>query len=266
LRAEPRSDFRTIMTLAIMFLILLSCDVVHVVAARPAWLKEGVYMKYVAGDDIGSSDWDAKDPEIVFTWRCISIAGENAELNLTFTWNITAYQTRTLNAVVFVNTENRSIALQNGTYLGETWLWLPANPKNGETINLTSKQTATADVSGWVTSCQGAQRTFVPRAGVADWGFYDLDTGIPTGPEFGGDPVFRALGTEGCLMALAETNVDLGPREWLMELILALPMLLPFIALGGVLVFVFHRRYRKRRIEKTLRKESERKTSPQSRI
>lgn len=213
-----------------------------VLGVSPPWLKKEAYVKYEAkAAYIWFSDGTRTHERslVAFKWECVNLEGNTAELNISVALNAAIqFSTR-----VYVNAENRSVTLLNGTYIGKTWLWLPANPAQNETIPLADNVTTRARVGGWMSTCQGAQKCFCVRVGG-----YDLDTGIPIQPVFDGDPTLRALGiSEINNLNIAAINIDLGPREWLMDLILAVPYMLPFIAFAVILIFLIRRRQQKKK-------------------
>ena len=220
---------------------LLSCFLVFTSLATPlsnsssSWLRQGAYVKYASSST-------------AFRWECISIDGSVAELSLSYSVNDTILYS----GAVHVDAQNRSTYLLNGTYLGKTVLWLPANPAQGEKIEMLDNKTGEADVGGWVPTVQGAQKVFS-----VSWdGFWDLDTGTLlsySGYPSLADPVFRAIGLPSFGdFEMVETNIDLGPREWLPEIIYALPYLLPIIAFVVVFIFLLRRRQRKKKQRETL--------------
>lgn len=213
-------------------------------SVSPSWFKEGAYIEYRFSS--GSIDFLNRTrlspffSETTFRWECTGIDGDIARLNVSIAFKGES-STLKSSTLVCVNAENRDTKLLNGTYLGKTSLWKPANPAPNETVS----------VGGWIATCQGAQKCFWSGGG------YDYDTGILLQSHFQGEATIRALnisdpGAFG-VTSFAATNIDLGPREWLPEIVMAVPYMLPFIVFAAIFVFVFRRRQRTKRRKKALK-------------
>jgi hypothetical protein len=129
-------------------------------------------------------------------------------------------------AEVYVDLYNRGVYNVNGTFLGTTHLWLPANPDNGQEVTIweenseivTSPVTTTSD--SWTTTVQGNQYIFQTgtRVTIKNNAFLtlnlacDLDTGLSLGIIFW-DPVFAAVGIANGPGSVSETNINLGPER-----------------------------------------------------
>ncbi len=129
-------------------------------------------------------------------------------------------------AEVYVDLYTRSVCNVNGTFLGTTHLWLPANPVNGQEITMweensktvTSPVTTTSD--SWTTTVQGNQDIFVtsPRITINNNPYLtlnfgcDLDTGLSLGIIFW-DPVFAVVGIANGPGTVSETNINLVPER-----------------------------------------------------
>jgi len=217
---------RKILTWILLFFLVFPLLATPLSSGSPSWLKKGAYVKY------GSSS-------TAFRWECIDIDGNMAELN----WSYSVNDTILRSAVVRIDIQNRTTYLSNGTYLGKTVLWLPADPVQDEMIEVSDNNSYKAEVRGWVFTIQGAQKIFYfYRIS----GFWDLDTGILL--EADDDQAFAAAGFPSFQgFKIVETNIDLGPREWLPEIIYALPYLLPIIAFLVVFIFLLRRSQRKKK-------------------
>jgi len=221
--------------------------------ASPNWLTRGAYVRYEtrlgSNTEVGyvhflNGTQTNEACFVVLQWECMNIEGDKAllDINVTHTTKsngVALYQTR-----VYVNTEDRGVTLLNGTYIGKTWLWLPRNPAQGEIIEVNDSTNATADVKGWMATCQGAQKSFW----VYGFGGYDLDTGVLLSPYLEGDSILQVLGILSIKnLNVADTNIDLGPREWLPEIIMSLPYILIAVSIGVVFFLVLRRRQKRSR-------------------
>lgn len=176
----------------------------------------------------------------------MNVEGNRAEVNISISFNNTKFT-----ALVYVDTANRSVTLLNGTDVGTTYLWVPANPNPDE-----------VKILGTMATPQGQQKAFLEGNGD-----YDLDTGVLIHSDFVDEPTLLAVGivrpgfygTSGIFSA---TNIDLGPREWLPEIIMAIPYVLPVVAFIIVLIFLFRKRQEKSRRQRALAAKKKRKSHP----
>lgn len=225
-----------------------------VVGAFPVWLKEGVYVQYEFKSNRLSflNGTNIKFPfEGTLRWECIGLQGNIAQLILIFTLRERESQspsrTLRLSSIVNVDTETQYVTLQNGTSIGKTRLWLPANPSEGEPIVIGNWTISKVSVD-WANqdTPQGAQRVFTVPGG-----FYDLDTGIMTSGDLTNDATSRALNIAPdygmpFLTHISDTNIDLEPRDLWPEFVKALPILLPIVAFAGVSITLIRRRMKRR--------------------
>jgi len=215
------------------------------------WLKEGVYARYEfesGGIIFSNGTWEHSDSHAVFEWRCVSFEGEMAKLNVSIRFDHTIQ----FSTHVYVNVETRNVTLLDGTYVGKNWLWLPANPSKNETLRLEDNTTIKVDTGGSAPTCQGTQKCFfIMNRGTT----YDLDTGILVSSGFTGEPILRALNISDItgVAYFAATNIDLGPREWLIDLLYAIPFTLPFIAFIIIFAFLLHKRQQKKKRKMALK-------------
>ncbi len=216
----------------ILLLLMLTLSFIPVSNASSSWMREGVYARYGNGS-------------LSFKWECVQTDGAIAELQVDYSINGTIQRS----ALVYADIQTRDITLQNGTSLGKTALWLPPNPAQNETIELTENITGEIETSdGWVPTIQGPQKFFeVNTHAIYSTGFWDLDTGVILDGEISGEPISKAIGFSYFGFSLIETNIDLGPREWLPEIIMAMPYFLPVIAFLAIFVLLFRRRQRRKR-------------------
>lgn len=241
----------------VLFYVLFLC-VQPVSGTLPPWLKPGKWVEYKSrlyslsflnGTKV-SSDSGFKT---VLRIECLTVKVDTAEMNVTLeamTQNIY------LSAKVYVDAD-RNVTLPGGKYVGKTFLWLPRNPKQGENLTLTDSETANAHVGGYTATCQGYQKCFLVDTLKTYWidGLYDLDTGILVDGTFlkgsyTAEATMLALNISRVLsdsLELADTNIDLGPREWLYEIIDLIPLFLPLMAFMLILIYMLHRRRRRRK-------------------
>jgi hypothetical protein len=211
----------------------------------PSWFKEGVYAKYETRHSILFSNHMLlfQGSQLAFQWKCIKLDGTIAELNV----SVAVDGTTKFSAIVYVNIESREVNLPNGTYLGKTWLWLPANPSDNQTLELANNQTVQAKISGVMDTCQGPQKSFIAVNGFGGGG-YDLDTGIAIQPDLREEPTLLAIGIldmDG--PTIVDTNIDLGPRELWIDLVKFLIFISPAIPFIIVFAFLYYRREKKKR-------------------
>jgi len=159
-----------------------------------------------------------------------------------------------LSTLVYVNLDDRNVTLENGAYLGKTYLWLESTPFDGETLELTTGRTAVVAYKGSFGTPQGFQRIYVAendRMG----GYYALNSGVLIWSLFTDEPTLLALnisdpgyyGTSG----ITDTNIDLGPRDLMMDIIVLLPFALPiavFVLVFALVVRQLRKRAKRKRI------------------
>ena len=249
-----------------MFVTLISFFTTLPVAAEspPLWLKQGTYARYNnSNGPRARSGWRLKNDFFsydYYQWECLSLEGNIAVLNASIVLNkVVLYS-----ACVHVNIENRSVTFPNGTYIGKTWLWLLANPSPDDTIEVTDSWSGKPQIGGWASTPQGAQKCYyIGDPFVGGGGFYDLDSGLCTQLHTVNEPTLLAMGVWDIGgPVIAATNVDLGPREWWVEIVILLPIIIPIIGFVCILLFVWHRRQQKKKQRKALM-EKQRKTQKQ---
>ncbi|MCW4009301.1 MAG: hypothetical protein NWF05_01605 [Candidatus Bathyarchaeota archaeon] len=236
----------------------------------PTWFKEGIYAEYKFEDiEVLVSDGSIKAQNAIFRWECTNYNGSTAKLNITLSGTQTErfygdFPAKIVNDVVplfmsaqvYVDPASRAVYCVNGTHIGTTHLWLPANPADGENITIwnmpANKVTLPARVGGTTTTPQGFQKTFIVGRL-----YHDLDTGLMTltrgitGFSDVKEPAIDALKID--LLAgtgnFAATNIDLGPKDepfnW--------QALFAFIALPSAFAITFIGVYWKRRKTKSNR-------------
>lgn len=225
-----------------LFVVMLSANVVY---SSPSWLKTGAYLRY-------------EDSSVALEWKCTGLIGKIAEINV----SLYRGDTQVLTAVVFVDTESRGAFLQNGTYLGNTTLWLVASPMNDQIITLNDGESCKVLYTGsHMVTIQGRQKGYFAE-GMSTGGFYDFDTGILIYQDlYRVDPALSKIGFPSISgYPIVATNIDLGPRELLPEIIMAMPYLLIAVAIVTVPAFVYWKRRQKRRQKATLAERRQKKT------
>jgi hypothetical protein len=221
-------------------------------AFAPSWLKEDTYAKYDTNTGL-ECFFNVTDPNFAGTnymlsqkikafntissslmWQCVSVNATMAKMQITLDFvgkpvdvsdsfeNVSIQRT----GEAYVDLYTRGVYNAEGTFLGTTHLWLPANPNNDQEIILWEENsetiTTTATISDrWTTTIQGTQDTFqIKETRVKDQyqlgsHYYDLDTGLCVGNVFMWDPIFAVVGiSTGVISAgISETNIDLGPER-----------------------------------------------------
>lgn len=255
------------LSVALLLFSILTLTMQSTVNPSPIWLKDGVYAKYrfKSGGLFFLNDTFINFPhqaQATFRWECVSVNGSVAELNVTITFMGKEREVR-LSTLVHVNVENRDVTLLNGTLIGKTYLWLPANPEEGQTVILAGKPpdevVAKVSIGGSAKTPQGYQRVFdfdptevkVLNRSVLKHGIFDLDSGVMIQAGLRGEATLLALdiwdvGLKGTL-EFSATNIDLGPREVWPDIVTALPIAVPLVVFGFTLIFLLRRRRKRRR-------------------
>lgn len=242
----------------------------------PSWLKEGTYAEYIfeSGTVLLNNNTSLLGFDVVnyvdaaFRWECVDLNDTVAKLKVTLGFTeierngkpAEQNETKNLTSEVYVNTVSRAVYLQNGTLIGTTHLWLPANPTVDDEIviwdvppdkitlkieNLTQAFTQTP---------QGRQRAFMVR-GPGKNGYLalicDFDTGVTTDGLTDDEPTLTTLlGVQnlsyGGIMLFADTNIDLGPSENQFDIQTLLPIVAVIAAFAIIFVTVYMRRRKKR--------------------
>jgi hypothetical protein len=258
----------------------------------PAWLKEGVYATYVTDEENSALIFNITDPQYrgldwltapaydqikywnaSLTWRCISTNDTTAQLQVTFDYvgeelfhfvgtelsriplNNASLQ---LNGKVYVDLYTRAVYTADGTLLGTTHLWLPANPREGQNMVVWDVPPKTITLPAavnnvWFETIQGKQDGFQISGTitVSDNGkgqnimmFYDLDTGLGVGGYFQWDPIMAAIGIyDSGLKMFSDTNIDLGAKDTSLNWTIILQYaILPTAVVLLVVAFVIKRK------------------------
>jgi len=101
----------------------------------PFWFERGVYAEYKFKTRViiflnrTCIFFPDETAEASYRWECIDLKGNLAEIEVTLLFRIGDIDIRSYATRLYVNIENRDVILLNGTLVGKTWLWLPANPK-----------------------------------------------------------------------------------------------------------------------------------------
>jgi hypothetical protein len=242
----------------------------------PTWLKTGTYAQYITGPNglllmngsFPQVDHNStKNSDIIFRWECLEQTGTTAKLNISIDWGPSEGGFHRTN-VVYVDTVNRTVTLLNGTQIGTTRLWLPANPSQGQEITFweTSAEkvlgTVNAGANGetlFFNTVQGVQKGFYIDANGTIMGqqyftpaaCYDFDSGVALTNFLLFEPTVVALDIKEIIggSELAMTNIDLGPREISFDIRAALPYAALISAIIIITVALVVRRRRKLKSE-----------------
>ena len=234
----------------------------------PSWMKQGSFVEY-------TFDWQGYAPIdgsiIVFQkpyctanlrWECLNLNGDYAILNASLLSNKV-----NISSIVSINLNNQDVFLQNGTYLGQTLLWGPANPSQNDTVKLWSADSNTnsstiignVNIQGYSITPQGYQEIYVLEGKGTVRGsnsiitrLYDLNTGVMTDGVLGNEPILLSLNISDIFrighLNFSSTNIDLGSCLVSPQIV----ELFPFILLGsGIASFLaFVTLVHKRRMKK----------------
>ncbi len=242
----------------------------------PTWMKKGAYAEYNSGTFLrflnGSSFESANDTQNgVFRWECLEVNDTTAKLKVSLNINEKDGGIH-LSSEIYVNTINRNVYLSNGTLIGTTRLWFPANPSQGQEVvfwNLPPENVTgivstgnliNPDVPNYFNTIQGVQNCFMVDANGTIGGQQyfspslpcDFDTGIVILDFFRFEPMLLALDIQVSTgdAQLVATNIDLGPREISFDILAAIPYIVLIVAIIIVVVTVFVRRHRKLKSKK----------------
>jgi hypothetical protein len=173
------NDTRKLVIL-VMMCLCISSIITPVATARdafaPSWLKEGTYAKYDTSTGIAGF-FNVTDPKFAgtnytlsqkvealytnssnFMWRCVSVNATMAKLQITLDYigtpvdvnesfeNVSIQRT----GEAYVDLYTRGVYNTEGTFLGTTHLWLPANPNNNQEITLWEEDTETITTTATV--------------------------------------------------------------------------------------------------------------------
>jgi hypothetical protein len=244
----------------------------------PNWLKKGVYAEYLFPSTSGihltpeGEVVEKENPGAVFRWECVDINSTFAELKITFYYNETEESSPPISENgktifnVSVNKFNRTIYLQNGTLIGTTLFWLPANPSPGETVvlwnvppDMITFELANSTHDFRTVTPQGDQKFFNidKMANLADGtrlsvhATFDFDTGVLLQGQMGHEPTFEPLELPAFFVSLRitlhETNIELGPNANTLDWHTILTVVAIIVALTIMVVSVYRRRTKRRR-------------------
>ncbi len=260
----------TFAIVSIAILAIIHCSAV----SAPTWLEKGAYVYYTYGSGYIKTPEErilfVNNTNVVlpytsrafdnakYRWECIDINGTIAQLNVTMVAekeNITMRWTE----IVFVNTLDRSVYLQNWTLVGTTSLWLPANPSPDDDIvlwnmppdSVTLRIENRSEVE-YTTTIQGKQKTFtvmgMGQIGGANKIFTlmcDFDTGLTVDGGFENEPTIKSLNITELIgdFSFSDTNIDLGPPNDP----IGFRTIIIFAAVPAAFVITFVAAYRRRK-------------------
>ena len=233
----------------------------------PIWMNEGVFGQYEfksSGIVFQNRTLIPFEPDASATWRweCSGLDNDLATLNISLNFNA---ENRTLLFVkeVYVNTTSRQVFLSNGTLIGTTHLWAKANPVNGEEIVVwdapPDKIVGVVENEGlWHNTPQGGQKIYkIGGTGTINGvntyirTIHDVDTGIMISGIIDDEATLLALDIQSLLVngefSFTNTNIDLGPKELMPEILAVLPIVIVVIVFISVFVIFYYRRKKRRR-------------------
>lgn len=261
----------------------------------PSWLKEGAYATYVTDKENIAFIFNTTDPQYrglnwltapaydqikywnaSLTWRCVSTNDTTAQLQVTFYYvgeelfhfvgtelsriplNNASLQ---LKGNVYVDLYTRAVYTADGTLLGTTHLWLPANPREGQNMVVWDVPPKTITLPAtvnnvWFETIQGKQDGFQigGTITISDNGkgqnimmFYDLDTGLGVDGYFQWDPIMAAIGIyDSGLQKFMDTNINLGTEDASFNWTLVLQYAILPIAIVVLCIAILYRRTHKK--------------------
>lgn len=231
----------------------------------PIWMEKGTFVQHEfksAGIVFQNRTLVPFEPDAAVTWRweCTEINDDLATLNASIT--VTGEKKSLfISKEVGVNTTNRQVFWSNGTLIGTTNLWAKANPTDGEEIVVwdtpPDRILGIVEKGGWAYTPQGAQKIYnlygkgtINGQNALFDSLHDIDTGIMIDGILHHEATLLALGIDSLgvngRFSFTATNIDLGPRELLPEILGLLPILIIVIVFISVFVILYRRR-RKRR-------------------
>jgi len=275
------------MVIALLIVTIITPCLVNPVQAdvfAPTWLKKGVYAEYnfpagiihfpneSSSISLGFDSYEFQNGFL--RWDCVDLVDTKATLDVNFDYTSVKYNGRPLTenksvqlfSQIEVDTLSRATHLSNGTLLGTSHLWLPANPTPADNIVLWDvspdfiQSTVTNHSNIQVYSPQGTQNAF----GIAKDATIDNETvlfnimcysktgllsqmlPIPVSCE----PAFKALNMLSFdvngVMALTSTNIDLGPSSEPLNLTFILAIVV-IIAVFAICLFAVYTRVLKKK-------------------
>jgi len=203
------------------------------------------------------------DASATLRWECTEMNDDLATLNVSISFT-GEKKSLFISKEVDVNTTSRQVFLSNGTLIGTTRLWAKANPTDGEEIVVwdvpPDKIVGSVEIRGFWSSNtpQGAQKIYdIEGKGTINGknalfdSAHEVDTGIMIEGILSNEATLLALGIDTLgvngQFSFSDTNVDLGPKEMLPEILGLLPILLVVILFISVFVILYYRRRKRRR-------------------
>jgi hypothetical protein len=203
------------------------------------WLQKGVYVDYAFQSGgvhlYNGTIIEFNNTTSIYRWECIAQNESTAELSISLNGTLSDGIIVLIKNDVFIDISSRSVYLENGTLIGTTHLWLPANPLPNELITLLDVPPNKVEMTiinreEYAQTCQGIQKTFTVSGmatGLKNIGasgnmsyliMCDFDTGVMVdwGVHMGdNEGTLKALGVMGLMVqgifSLISTNIDLGP-------------------------------------------------------
>lgn len=233
----------------------------------PSWLRIGSYAKYtfvvvdldfLNGSSIVYSQ--GASPRGHFEWDALGLNASYVTLQLALSIDSAAAMFRgsaqalNLHAQVNVDLGSRDMYLSRAS-VGKTFLWIPTDMKEGDTIAMAGRlpnlSYGSVSSTGFVQTSQGDQPTFAVFGTLTsnDTSFMSAFFGVRTGMLLGGEIDASSMKSLGIARISANelyldgSNVDLGPADVLQQM---LPVLV-FVALPAAGFFGAFLLYRHQR-------------------
>jgi hypothetical protein len=205
--------------------------IVMMFSSTGCWMNVGVFVEY-----------QFESPMVIFSnntiitfngsvafyrWECVELDGYQAKVVVSLRIEEEKGEILFSNEA-YINVNNRSVKLLNGTSIGTTCLWLDPFPIEGEDVILWDSYKgeilAKVDISTYFSnSPQGKQKVFGVTIRNEEneeryfHGFYDFDTGIKLDGTFQGEATCVVLGIQNLLfngtVSLSKTNINLNSEN-----------------------------------------------------
>ncbi|MCW4010433.1 MAG: hypothetical protein NWF05_07410 [Candidatus Bathyarchaeota archaeon] len=255
----------------LLFFLFSTMEIVSIVNAdsgcSPNWMQTGTFCTYLSeSSSIGFADNSfvlLKDNKsVIYRWECKSITNNTATLEISLQYNVNNSQV-ILNSSILVDTRTKCVYLLNGSNIGQTRLWMEPTPVDGQNVTIWDVPpehvggTITSIVYGKTLYCdtpEGQQAAFLVQGSgtikgvpIASSATYEFDTGIMINGNMLNDPTLLSINVKNISsrLELLETNIDLGPKETMFEILSYIPAVaisVAIITILGVLLFRLRKR------------------------
>jgi len=253
----------TIVTLILFSLICGQAES----TVTPTWLKNGAFAEYTFRNNslIFFNGTSLSGDKGSFQWECIDLNASISKFRLSLIITEKNESIVHLTNEVYIRLLDRAVFLKTGTLVGTTNLWLPANPTIDQRIVMWDipPNTLAFKISNYTgikgQTPQGVQKSFIVNGiGQVDgqnrtfWVMSDFNTGILIDGELKNDITLKALDVDWLgfygRLTFANTNIDLGPNERMIDLRVTFPLILVgFVMFFVVCSYLRHKNFKKKK-------------------